>query len=197
MRRTATVLAVVALLGTAGCASTSFDRHVAAGRWAEAAQAFDADSALHADPRAVYRAALIYGSPDLGTYRPDVARQLLERVLQLRPGARDREFALRFIALLDELERLRAESGAREQELRREIHRLNTEATEIRAELDELKARVAAKEEEGTAMRGLIGRLEMALRDRDQQLRTLREELELLKAIDLRATPPRPPGGLR
>lgn len=80
-------LLLLGLLSGVGCTTTQFDRHHAAGRWDEAARVFRADSSLHNDPRTLYRAALVFASPDRDSFDPAAARELFARLITRHPGS--------------------------------------------------------------------------------------------------------------
>jgi len=176
---------IVLILLCAGCASSSFERHLAEGRWEEAARAFDADSSLHTSERALQRAALLHASPDLTTYQPQLARALLARLLALHPGSIHRESALRMIALIDEIQRVRYYAA----QLEADRDRIHTELVALRSEIALLERRIESQTQERNVLRSAVDELRGNVRYREEQLRSLREELDRLKAIDLRAAP--------
>lgn len=184
------------LLAPVACAPSAFHRHIDARRWTEAAQAFAADSALLEDERALYRAALLHGTPGTPVYDPARARALLERLLALRPDRGQREAATHLLPMLQELERS-ALLERRESELQAEIERLQREVERLLAVRDALSERLAVEQEQRMLLRRAVDRLELGLREREEQLRALRTELDRLKAIDLRPPPPGLPLTLR
>jgi len=185
---------VLGLLISAGCATTPFDRHLAAGRWHDAAHAFRTDSSLHDDPQALYRAALVFASPDRETYDPATARALFARLVEQHPSSKYVEPASHYIALLDEIERVRNASLVRERELEQDVRRLQTKIVLLQSEIMKLEAKMAKQSQNAATMTALVERLEMSLRLCEEQLRDARAELANLKAIDLR-NPPRSGGG--
>lgn len=178
------------LLASAGCATSSFDRHFEARRYAEAATAFDEDPSLHDEERALFRAGVAYALPESPVHRPERARDLLERLLDLHPGTAHRDEAMRLLALLAELERLEANAARRERELRRRELTLTAQVARLRRSAEWLEARVEAGEKQMEMCRAMTARLDRTLRDREGELRALREELDRLKAIDLRSAGP-------
>lgn len=118
---------------SAEAAPPGFERLYEDGAWAEAVAAFEADTALHSDERALYRVGLIYARPGGPAFRPDRARQRLGRLLELHPRS---EYAPSARVVLD-----------------------------------------------------LIGRIDSLGRD----LAALQEQLDRLKAVDLKPPPPPPP----
>jgi hypothetical protein len=185
--RTCLILAIS--LAATGCATRAFDRHYSAGRWDEAVATFSADSSLHSNDRSLYRAAVILASPDLGAYQPQRARELLVRLLDLHPHSVHREPAVRFIAMIDEMERVRYAAIQRQQRLEAERSRLEDELTRIRADVNIMQEQLRAQNERNADLRGAVDRMERMLRDREEQLTVLRTELDRLKAIDLGASP--------
>ena len=177
--------AYVRVIATAGaivsiwaCASRPFDQLLAEHRWADAAQVFAADSTLANDERALYSAAVLFGSPARPTYDPERARTLFRRLLTTFPNSIHVPDAADRVALLDEV--LRARSGiARVRELEARVAELTAQQVRLRAGLDSAQA-------QGDVSRRSTARLEADVRDRDEQLRALRLELKQLKEIDLK-----------
>ena len=178
-------LAAIALLGTAAaCATVPFERYVSQQRWTDAAAAFDADTTLLENERALFDAAMLFSSPTRGAYDPNRARVLLQRILTRFPESKHRIEAADRLALMDTVlaERGRASERAREVEAR--IAALAADTLRLRARLDSAGAGRATSERNAA-------RLEADLRDRDEQLRQLRLELARLKEIDLKPRRPR------
>lgn len=185
-------LVLLGLALVSACATTSsFDRAFEARRFDEAAAAFRSDSTLHTQARALYRAALLHGTPGLETYDPALARELLERMLALDPGAATWE-STSLLSLLREQQRAEEVASHREGELEARTGRLAAEADGLRQRIAWLEARLHAQDDQNEVLRRVITRLEADLRDRETRLDALQDELDRLKAIDLRA-PPRPP----
>lgn len=143
------------------CGTSRFERYIKDRRWTEAALEVTTDSSLLKDEHALFRAALLYSSPDRETYDPLVASVLLERLLERYPRTHVREDAHRLWSLLQVQMATAAERDAQ-----------RAEARWLRHQVDSTAARVAT--------------LEADLRARDDQLRALRDELRRLKEIDLR-----------
>lgn len=169
------------LLWLTACATAEFDRYFEEGRFDEAARAFDADSALHEQERALYRAALIHGLPESPAYDPARSRRELERLLTLHPRTEFREEATRMLALLLEVERLQ---WAVEDRMR-EARSLAAELAAAGARADELERQLSERERDAAVLRRLAERLEAQLRDREAEIEDLQRELERLKEIDL------------
>src|SRR5258705_1939937 len=95
-------LAAIALVGTAAaCATVPFERYVSQQRWTDAAAAFDADTTLLDNERALFDAAMLFSSPARGAYDPAKARVLLQRLLARFPEAKHRPEASDRLALMD------------------------------------------------------------------------------------------------
>lgn len=152
---------VLLLIGTAGCSASRFDEHYEAGRLPEAVAAFEADDELRRDERALYRAGVVRALPGSETFEPDSARAHFLTLLALYPETDRRPEAEAWLGLLEERERL---------------------ATEVRRLEEELAGARAAHG-------ATVAQVE-TLRATERQLRAelarVREQLEGLKAIDLR-----------
>lgn len=112
--------AVLAAAVLAACASSALQRHVEAGRYHEAMEAFRADSSLREDEDGLYRAGLLYASPSSPYYDPQQARETFETLLRLHPDTGRRQEVRRLVDLLEEIQGL----GHRVTELRSQIDRL-------------------------------------------------------------------------
>ena len=181
--------ALATLLGCGGVAcvtTTQFDRYLDERRWADAARVFSADSSLLNNDRALYAAGVLYGSPERPTYDPAIASDLLRRLISRFPESKYRGDASSRLALLDQVINARRDSEKRQRELAAEIEALTADTRLLRARLDSVSM-------QSDQIRRNSTRLEAELRDRDEQLRTLRRELQRLKEIDLK---PRPPAGV-
>ncbi|MQA90489.1 MAG: hypothetical protein GEU90_09665 [Gemmatimonas sp.] len=162
------------------CASSLEEAYVPA-EFAGSASAFEADSTLQADERAIYLAALAYASPESSSYDPNRAIHLLERLLTLHPRSRYANHARYIHQLLGE------------------VDRLDTLATEATEERDSLAAELAGEREQVEALQEDLWELTvradaheaiaMSLRreilQRDARIRQLEDELSALKKIDL------------
>lgn len=178
-----TSMRVIAIAGAIvsmwACASSrAFDQLLDEHRWADAAQLFAADSTLVNDERALYSAALLFGSPSRPTYDPERARALFQRLLTNFPNSQHVSDAQDRLALLGEA--VRARTGtARVRELEARIAALTAQQVRLRAELDSVQA-------QSDAVKRSTARLDADVRDREEQLRALRLELRQLKEIDLK-----------
>ncbi|MBI4519681.1 MAG: HAMP domain-containing protein [Gemmatimonadetes bacterium] len=170
--KVALTIVLAATLFSVACATARpFDRYLDAQLYVEAARAFDADSSLWKEPDALLRAGHLFANPTLPVYDATRARRTLERLVTEFPQSSQARQVGAMVPLLRVLEALELELAARAIELKERVQK----ATEMAASRE-----AAALEIE--ALRQRVGRLE-------GDLRTTRQELERLKAIDLR--PPR------
>lgn len=170
---------LIAVWTASACATVPFERYVSQQRWSDAAAAFDADSSLLRDERALFDAGMLFSSPTSGNYHPDKARALFRRLLGEFPETSHRVAATDRLAFLDSLDaafRRNANASARVLENEARIAALVVDTLRLRARLD---SAVAAR---GTAERN-AGQLEA-------ELRQLRTELARLKEIDLKQRRP-------
>lgn len=177
----AAMLTVVAL--TACATTTQFDRLLDEGRWTDAARVLSADSSLLNDEHALYAAAVLYGTAGRPTFDPTIASDLLRRFLSRFPQSGHRNEALDRLALLAQILQARRDIQTRERQLTIEIEALTADTRLLRMRLDSITM-------QSDQLRRNTTRLEADLRDRDEQLRTLRRELQQLKEIDLKPRPP-------
>jgi len=183
-------LMLIGALACAGCAPSLFQRHLDAHRWSEAAQAFASDSALQRNERALFRAALLHGTPGTPVYDPVRARSLLEQLTTQSPRSDRAAAARHLLPLFEALDRaVVLERQVRD--LEREIAQQDARIERLLLERDDLRDRLRTEQEQRESLRLALESLEAELRTRDLQLRTLRTELDRLKAIDLRL-PERP-----
>ncbi len=184
----AACVAAVFLAGAAACAPPAFERDLAARRWDDAARTFAADSSLLDNERALYDAGVLYGSPSRSTYDPERSRELLRRLLSRFPETRYRAAANDRLALIEAVLAVRDSAAARERALTARIADLTADVQRLHASLDSVSGQTDAS-------RRIAARLESDLRDRDDQLKALRLELQQLKEIDLKPQRPvtRPP----
>lgn len=186
MKRYSTALTIVALgvvVGVSACATGQFDRYLAEGRWADAARVFSADSSLLNNERALYAAGVLYGTPGRPTFDPVIARDVFRRLISRFPQSGRRDDAVEHLALLEEIMRARRDAEVREKVLTTQIDSLTSESQQLRVRLDSISAQT------DQTRRNTV-RVESELRDREEQLRTLRRELQRLKEIDLKPRPP-------
>lgn len=172
----------VAVLAIASCVQPpAFQRYLDEGRWTDAAHAFAADSSLMGDDRALYEAGLLYSSPIRGAYDPEHAQALLRRLLSQFPDTPYRVDASDRLALVDSVldGGLRA---ARERDLESRIATLTGQMQRSRVGRDSAAAR-------SDTLQRALDRVNADLRDRDEQIKALKLELQRLKAIDLKRPP--------
>ena len=185
-RLTAVLFLSTLALASSGCVHRArpFDAHFDAARWTEASDAFIADSSLMRDEDALYRAGLLYGTPGRPTYRPERSDSLLRRLLTRFPETKHRAAATERLAIVEALIQDRERFIAVE----RRVSELTVTVQGLRQRLDSAAA-------QSDSLRRSATRLEVELRDRDEQLRAARLELQRLKEIDLKRSPPprRPP----
>lgn len=184
MPRIQPLLPILLLAVATGCATSVFDKHFEQERYVAAAAAFDQDSTLHLDERSLFRAGLVHAFPSSSAFDPSLSLEYFARLDSLFPSNPYRIEALRIVALLEDRERLQSEL---------ELHR---------SDLDDLRSQIAAfaerrkrmerlgeeRDAEVTRLEALADRFENELRQRSGELAALRQELERLKAIDLRST---------
>lgn len=203
MRSDLFAIGLTLLLGSAGCATSQFDQHFEARRFAAAARAFDNDPSLHDRERALFRAGVVHALPGSPAYDPHLARTLLERLILLYPESSRRDEATRLLGFLAKLERLEEDARRRESQLQRDLEESTAEIAHLRREIGWLEARIEVQQWHGNFLRRSVERLEADLKDKEREVQALRDELSRLKEIDLQQQsgtnrgPPatnRPPG---
>jgi hypothetical protein len=182
MRRTSLVVLLVAL-AVMGCATSQVRPNTSDEQWVAEAHAFDANPALMNNERALYRAGVLFGTPGRPTYDPAKARTLLLTFLERFPGSDRRVAATDRLALLDDIVRVRRDAATRQRELEARIDVAMADTRVLREKLDSASL-------QGDQMRKNTTRLESDLREREDQLRALRLELQRLKEIDLKPRRP-------
>lgn len=185
-RRSLTLAAAAVVATTSGCihGTTRFERYLVDRQWTDAAREFTRDSSLRNSERALYQAGLLFGMPGRATYDPVKSREAFAELLAHFPASAHAEDASAHLALIDTSLRAQHDAARRERDLQARV------ATLVR-ESQQLAARIDSVVPVNDSLRAAIGRLETERRDREEQLRTLRLELQKLKEIDLK---PRPPG---
>jgi hypothetical protein len=178
-RSYATIAASIAAL-CAGCATNRvFERYLEAGLYEDAVRTFEADSTLWNRPETLLLAGRMFADPTVPSFDAVRARSTLERLVTVFPESEEAAQGGILIPLLTRL----AELGELERELDARTAELERRAAQAVVTLaDTLAAVQLAAERDLQALRRTIARLEADL-DR------AREELERLKAIDLRRRP--------
>lgn len=185
LRRLGVVVGATVLF--VACVRPPFRQEIAEERWADAKTTFDSDSSLLNNDWALLEAAKLFGSPTRGAYDPGRARLLLQRLLARNPPSRYRVEATDRLALIEGVRHERDSLSTERRALDDRIAQLTNEMRRLRGSLDSTIARNDTLQRNAT-------RMEADLRDREEQLRTLRVELARLKQIDLNPRPAaRPP----
>jgi len=186
---------IVALAVTVtACATTRFDTAVESRKWSDAAALLDADTSLLQNENTLFQAAMLYSYPNRATYDPARARRLLERLLQQYPTTTRRQAAIDQLALLYEMQRMDNAALVDRQTLGSRIARLEADTLQLRRSMDSVATRLRAEQDQSAVLRKVTMRLQNDLQDRESQLNALHDELNHLKAIDLRP-PLRPHAG--
>lgn len=184
MRRTRAATTLLAVLLSA-CATTQFDRYLSEQRWTEAAAILAADSSLLNNEHELYQAGVLFSTPARPTYNPARARVLFTALLARFPQTEHRDDATARLNLIDEVARARADAHAKQQDVETRIAALTAESRALSMRLDSALA-------QRDSLRSAVTKLEADRRDRDDQIRALRLELQRLKEIDLKPRTPPP-----
>ena len=131
---------------------------------------------------------MLYSFPDRPTYDPARARELFERLLRNYPNTSRRQAATDQLSLLYELQKASNDAVAKQQGLRAEIAQLTADTLKLRRSIDSISVRLQAEQDQSALLRKVATRMESDLQDRESQLKVLHDELNHLKAIDLRST---------
>ena len=174
---------VLATVIATGCATTQFDRYLSQQRWADAAAALAADSSLLNDEHELYRAGILFGTPARPTYDPVRAHALFAALVTRFPASEHRDDATARMNLIDAVAQARASADAKQRDLESRIAALTAESHALSVRLDSAAA-------QRDSLRGAVAKLEADRRDRDDQIRALRLELQRLKEIDLKPRAP-------
>jgi hypothetical protein len=178
----------IIVVALAACAArvSQFDRYFMREQWTDAARAFAADSSLRGNEHTLYRAALLYSTPGWPTYNTDTARALLAGFIKRFPTSTYRDEVSARLALIEQLVNSQRAAEAHLREIEARIEALTRETRDLRARADSATAL-------SDSLRATIVRLEGERRDRDEQIKALRLELQQLKEIDLKSRPPARP----
>jgi hypothetical protein len=166
-------------------ATSRFDQYLADQRWADAAAVLAADSTLLNNEDELYRAAVLFGTPARATYDPLRAHALFTALIARFPNSKYRDDASARLSLIDEVTRAHEDVAAKQRDIEAKIAAITAESRALSVRLDSALA-------QRDSARGAIVKLEADRRDRDDQLRTLRLELQRLKEIDLKPRAPAP-----
>jgi hypothetical protein len=177
------VWVIVAAVCVTGCATTQFDRYLSQQRWTEAAGALAADSNLLNNEQELYRAGVLFGTPARPTYDPVRAHALFATLIVRFPNSEHRDDATARMNLIDAVTEARADAAAKQRDVESKIAVLTAESHALSLRLDSALV-------QRDSLRGAITKLEADRRDRDDQIRALRLELQRLKEIDLKPRPP-------
>ena len=183
-----TLAAVIAAVLAAACTHpTQFERYISRQQWTDAAREFAADSSLRNNDRALYQAGvLVYGTPKIVTYDPLKSRDLLSSLLNKFPNTEFRSDARGRMLLIDEVLHAQRAAADRQQELESQVAQLTKDSRTLRARIDSGAV-------QSDSLRTALGRVEADRREKDEQLKALRLELQRLKEIDLKPRNSRPP----
>jgi len=173
----------IVLIAGACVRPTPFDRYLADDKWSEAAREFESDSALRSSENGLYGGGVVFGTPGRPTYDPAKARELFIALLSRYPETDHRADATARMLLLEDVLRARRDAAQLERELEARIANLTRETRDLRARADSIAA-------PNDSLRAVVTRLEAERREREEQLRALRLELQRLKEIDLKPRPP-------
>jgi len=186
--------ATIVAIACATARTSQFDSAIDARNWSDAATALAADTSLLHNESTLFQAAMLYSFPDRPTYDPARARELFERLLRDYPNTSRRQAATDQLSLLYELQKASSDAVAKQQGLRAQIAQLTSDTLKLRRSIDSISVRLQAEQDQSALLRKVATRMESDLQDRESQLKVLHDELNHLKAIDLRSTI-RTPGG--
>jgi chromosome segregation ATPase len=167
----ACLLLAIACAATTACVhrhTNPFDQAYEQGNVREMTRIFDADSALWRNEQALFRTAIARATPGGPVYDLQRARTELQVLLARFPESSHRPVALSLTALIGQLEK----QAARSDELSQRVDSLEAHA-------DSAAARTAEQ-------RRASFQLLADLRRTQAELQSVQEELERLKAVDLR-----------
>src|SRR5205085_6407877 len=133
----------------------------------------------------LYRVGLIYGTPGLPTYDAAKARDVLTSLVTQFPNSPHGADATARLLLIEDVARARRDAEQRATGLEERIAQLGREVSDLKAWLDALSPQT-------DSLRNVIARLETERREREEQIRALRSELNRLKEIDLKPRPIKP-----
>ena len=182
-----TLVAVIGALLAACTHPTQFERYISRQQWTDAAREFAADSSLRNNDRTLYQAGvLVFGTPKIATYDPLKSRDLLSSLLMRFPNTEFRSDAKGRMLLIDEVLHAQRAAADRQQELESQVSQLTKDSRTLRARIDSGAV-------QSDSLRSALSRVEADRREKDEQLKALRLELQRLKEIDLKPRTSRPP----
>jgi outer membrane murein-binding lipoprotein Lpp len=182
-----TLAAVIAALLVAACTHpTQFERYISRQQWTDAAREFAADSSLRYNPRTLYLGGVLFGTPKIATYDPLKSRDLFSSLLTRWPNTEFGVDAKGRMLLIDEVLHAQRSAADRQQELESQVAQLTKDYRALRARIDSGAFQT-------DSLRSALGRVEADRREKDEQLKALRLELQRLKEIDLKPRSSRPP----
>lgn len=138
-----------------------------------------------------FRLAMIFLSPDGGSYEPRKARNLLWQLAGRSPGP-FRDGARQVLTLWTEVERLRSETAWRAEQLERlsaDTHRLQGVAELAEHHVAEQDRSLTHLEEEVEKLRGKLWRARQENATQRERMDQLERELSELKRIDTGQSP--------
>jgi Trp operon repressor len=186
MNRRTWVATITAMIGVGCSHPTQFERYISAQQWTDAAREFAADSSLREKDRTLYLAGVMYGTPKIVTYDPMKSRGVFSDLLAKFPNTEYRADATGRMLLIEEVLRAQRAAADRQQELETQIAQLTRESRALRARIDSGVV-------QSDSLRNALNRVEADRREKDEQLKALRLELQRLKEIDLKPRTARPP----
>ena len=189
-----TTVATIVVSACATAHTSQFASAMSAHNWTDAATALAADTTLLHNESTLFDAAMLYSFPNRPTYNPARARELFERLLRDYPNTSRRQQAIDQLSLLYELQKTSNAAVAKQEGLRAQIAQLASDTLKLRRSIDSIAVRLQAEQDQSALLRKVATRLENDLQDRENQLNVLHDELNHLKAIDLRSTIRTPSG---
>ena len=189
-----TTVATIVVGACATAHTSQFASAMSAHNWTDAATALAADTTLLHNESTLFDAAMLYSFPNRPTYNPARARELFERLLRDYPNTSRRQQAIDQLSLLYELQKTSNAAVAKQEGLRAQIAQLASDTLKLRRSIDSIAVRLQAEQDQSALLRKVATRLESDLQDRENQLNVLHDELNHLKAIDLRSTIRTPSG---
>lgn len=165
-----------------GCSGThAFHQHYLRGDYRQAEHLFQADSALREDPRAVYRAGLMYLEPASPVRDAGRAREQFEALLELDASPHHARAGRVLIRLVDHTDSLET----RVRDLRRDNVILDTRIGLMRDAFGDFFSRQVVRID---SLRSVADSLRGRLRRITEELTAVEERLERFREVDLEET---------